>query len=444
MLLKRHFSGSIAPKFLKKPCFDVKAIINSLPAHQTSIVTRELIAGKTLLENLNLLPSRYEHFKTLNKQVLIIQSKRKAIESLIKVDKSKTKELQADIIQLKSQYNDVFKEIKMLKDTIDETCSSLPNLVHTSVPLTEPDIVHWINPRDSYVPDELRDHVTIMTKKGMVDFQTASNVTGNSWYYLMNKGAQLEYALVSYALEKALASGFNMCLPPSIARNEVINACGFRPKDMNNEQQIYHINNTDLGLIATAEITLAGLGINQVLDLSQGPKKLVGVSRSYRAEAGARGRDTKGLYRVHEFTKVELFCWSKPAESEKVFEQLKDFQIDLVESLGLTAKVLNMPSNDLGAPAYKKYDIEAWMPGRGSFGEISSTSNCTQFQSRRMLTKYKNTELNSLEYVHTLNGTAMAVPRVLLAIVENFYDPHTEKIHVPEPLRKYMGGDEYI
>ena len=146
----------------------------------------------------------------------------------------------------------------------------------------------------------------------------------------------------------------------------------------------------------------------QVLDLNsaEGAKKLVGVSRCYRAEAGARGKDTKGLYRVHEFTKVELFCWSKPENSSKILEEIKQLQISTVEELGLSAKVLNMPSNDLGNPAFKKYDIEAWMPGRGKFGEISSASNCTDFQGRRLNTKHKNGDTGKLEYVHTLNGTA--------------------------------------
>lgn len=184
--------------------------------------------------------------------------------------------------------------------------------------------------------------------------------------------------------------------------------------------------------------------MHKVIDLSNGPKKLVGLSRCYRAEAGASGKDTKGLYRVHEFTKLELFCWSKPEESEKLLESLKDFQIDIITSLGLTAKVLNMPANDLGASAYKKYDIEAWMPGRGTFGEVTSTSNCLDFQSRRMDTKFKRQVNEKLEYVHTLNGTAMAVPRILLALVENFYDPKTQMIVIPECLRPHMQNKEYF
>lgn len=251
-------------------------------------------------------------------------------------------------------------------------------------------------------------------------------------------------ALTLYATKKAREHGFAMCIPPSVAKNEVIDACGFRPRDMNNEQQIYHVADTTWGLTATAEIALAGMGINTTMDLSPGPKKVCGISRSYRAEAGARGKDTRGLYRVHEFTKVELFCWSTPDQSEQVLEDLRRFQIELVSELGLSAKVLNMPANDLGAPAFQKYDIEAWMPGRGSFGEITSTSNCTDFQSRRMNTKFKDPSTGKASYVHTLNGTALAVPRVIIALVENFYDPKSDSIAIPEPLIPYMDGKESI
>ena len=199
-----------------------------------------------------------------------------------------------------------------------------------------------------------------------------------------------------------------------------------------------------MGLVATAEITLAALGFNQIMELPQGDvQKYVGLSRSYRAEAGARGKDTRGLYRVHEFSKVELFCWCNPTKGDEVLESLKEFQIDIIQSLGLYGKVLNMPANDLGNSAYKKYDIEVWMPGRGSFGEVSSASNCRDFQSRRLNSRFKNKD-GSLKYLYTLNGTAMAVPRVVIAIVENFYDQKTDMIKIPRPLVPYMNGKEYI
>lgn len=446
MITSRFFSTAGIKGFLKKPQFDVKSIVSNIHLYEKSIRNRGIVESTKVLEELNKLPEIHESERKLNKELAKVQAKRKSVESCIKSDRSTIKELSADIKLLKQQAHSLSNELNAIDNHVLEICSSLPNLIAPSVPLTEPEIVKWLNPShsNSYAAEESRHHVDIMVKKNMLDLQTASYVSGSSWYYLLNAGAELEQALVSFAIAKAKSAGFQMCIPPSIVKNDVIDACGFRPRDMNNEQQIYHITDTSLGLTATAEISLAGLGINKIIDLSTGPKKLVGLSRSYRSEAGARGRDTKGLYRVHEFTKVELFCWSRPQDSEQLLEQLKNLQQDIVQSLGLTAKVLNMPANDLGAPAFKKYDIESWMPGRGSFGEITSASNCLDFQSRRMNTKFRNEETGKLEYVHTLNGTAMAVPRVIVALVENFYDPTTQKIEIPQCLRKYMDDKEYI
>ncbi|SCU88598.1 LAFA_0E13586g1_1 [Lachancea sp. 'fantastica'] len=442
--MKCRYLSTSAAQLLKRAQFDVKQFVNQLPQHAESIQARQLTNGNDLLHQLSQVPFQEQHARALDSEIARIQTQRKATEREIRVDRSKLKQLQGELVDLKSSFQNVSTELRNTQNQIYETCASLPNLIHPDVPLTEPEVVKWINGLPHYTADPSRDHHDILVSKNLVDFKAAATVSGNSWYYLLNDGALLEQALVSYATKRAREHGFSMCNPPSIAKNEVIEACGFRPRDMNNEQQIYNIEGSHLGLTATAEIALAGMQIDTVLDLSSGTKKMCGVSRSYRAEAGARGRDTRGLYRVHEFTKVELFCWALPERSEDVLQELLDFQIKLVSELGLTAKVLNMPANDLGAPAFRKYDIEAWMPGRGSFGEITSTSNCTDFQSRRMGTKYKDKVTGKSKYVHTLNGTAVAVPRVIVAIVENFYDPDTNLITVPEPLVPYMDGKRFI
>lgn len=446
MVIRRLFSTSNCSFFLKKPQFDVKRIIEMIPQYQTSIQNRELIKADSIIRSLKLLSEQYQNIKEIDKAIADIQIQRKSIEARIKKDRTEIADYSAALKALKEQYQDQDSKLLELKNKISETCNSLPNILDPTVPLGAAQIEQWINPLKAYKASEAQAHVGIMLKKNMLDLQTASNITGMSWYYLLNDGARLEQALVAYALKKANENGFASCTPPSITKKELIDACGFSPRDMNNERQIYTLQDTNLGLVATAEISMAGLGANKVLDLNSAEcsKKLVGVSRCYRAEAGARGRDTKGLYRVHEFTKVELFCWSKPEISAEILEEIKQFQISVVKELGLPAKVLNMPSNDLGNPAFKKYDIEAWMPGRGNFGEISSASNCTDFQSRRLNTKYKDDSTGKLKYVHTLNGTAMAIPRVMVALVENFYDPSTGKISVPECLREFMDGQRYI
>ncbi|AEY98095.1 FAFR412Cp [Eremothecium gossypii FDAG1] len=439
-MFRRMLHTGAPLRAVRKPQFNVKAMLARLPDYVGSVQAREPVDGEQLISRLQELPERQKEVAQIDGEVRVVQSRRKVLEAEMAAGMHRA--AGAELKMLKQKYQALATRGKALREEIRATCEDLPNLLDQSTPHSEPEIVEWLNPLPEYRADARCEHHDVMVRKKLVDFQAAAEVTGSSWYYLINEGAMLEHALVSYATRKARQWGFSLCMPPSIARSEVIAACGFRPRDQNDEQQIYAIEGSNLGLTATAEIPLAGLGLNRTLDLAS-PRALCGVSRSYRAEAGARGRDTKGLYRVHEFTKVELFYWAKPADSAALLEKLRAFQTELISELGLSAKVLNMPANDLGAPAFKKYDIEVWMRGRGSFGEVSSASNCTDFQSRRLSTRFVN-DAGDLDYPHTLNGTAMAVPRVIVAIVENFYDPETDRIRIPDPLQPYMDGMQYI
>ncbi|KAH8730747.1 hypothetical protein GQ44DRAFT_699792 [Phaeosphaeriaceae sp. PMI808] len=276
----------------------------------------------------------------------------------------------------------------------------------------------------------------------------------------------LEQALVQYALSVARKRGWKAVAPPSLVYSHIASACGFQPRDQNGEQQIYAIEQPEkdkskpqLALAGTAEIPLAGMKANQTLDESQLPMKTVGVSRCYRAEAGARGADTKGLYRVHEFTKVEMFAWALPdnvgedhftssstANSEAIFEEMLGIQQEILESLGLHCRILEMPTTDLGASATRKRDIEAFFPSRREkdegWGEVTSTSMCTDYQARRLHTRTRIK--GKLEFPHTLNGTALAVPRVLAAILENHWNVETGSVTIPQVLQPFMGGQEQI
>lgn len=377
-------------------------------------------------------------------------------KKLGELKKSKAEEAQIKVVldQL-SALKPVIKANNDLKQQIQDDlytqAANLPNYIHKDVQ-SEQVLVEYLNPTEALLdpaapkdyplkPNEKRDHKDIMERFGIVNFSKATTNSGRGWYYLLGGAAMLEQALVQYALSLARKSGFTMATPPSIVKTEITNACGFKPRDQNNETQVYELPD-NLCLTGTAEIPLASLYSDYEFKAKKLPLNLVGVSRSYRAEAGAAGRDTRGLYRVHEFTKVELFCWTKPEQSEETFDKLVEFQKKFVSSLGLTARVLIMPSDDLGNPAYKKIDIEVLMPGRGAWGEVTSTSNCLDFQSRRLTTKYR--EHDKARFVHTLNGTACAVPRVILAIVENFYDPTRDVIVIPEVLRPFMDDMEYI
>lgn len=362
--------------------------------------------------------------------------------------KSKLSELTDRLSQLKNldRQNSVTKS--ELEDSLFKQVANLPNLIDASVGENQL-LCDYLNPLPNIdplvdpIPNEKFDHKHIMEKHNLVNFTKATIISGRGWYYLLNEAAMLEQALIQYALSMARKNGFKMIIPPSIVKTEVTNACGFKPRDQNNETQVYELKSDDLCLTGTAEIPLAALYSNHEFKESDLPLNHVGVSRSYRAEAGAAGRDTRGIYRVHEFTKVELFSWTKGDvnSSMPVFDKIVNFQKEFISSLGLTARVLIMPANDLGNPAFKKIDIEVLMPGRGKWGEVSSTSNCLDFQSRRLNTRYKS---QKSDWVHTLNGTACAIPRVVLAIIENNYDPVNDCIKIPKVLQKYMDDIEYI
>lgn len=404
----------------------------------------------------------YDRLKKLSDTVLNFKHESKKLQNTLKALKIQEKKSNADnlldqeqILDKLAKFKPILKEKAEihteLEDRLLAQVSNLPNLIHPSVQRKQT-LVEYLNPTkeivnantDDYeVKTDVRfDHKDIMERFGIVNFSQATKVSGRGWYYLLGDAALLEQALIQYALQLARRAGFKMAIPPSIVKTEVTKACGFMPRDTNNETQVYELQTDDLCLTGTAEIPLAALYADKEFLNTELPVNLVGLSRSYRAEAGAAGRDTRGLYRVHEFTKVELFSWTMPDEavSMKQFDDIVEFQKQFIRSLGLTARVLIMPYDDLGAPAYKKIDIEVLMPGRGAWGEVSSTSNCLDFQSRRLITKVRDPSDKKLKFVHTLNGTACAVPRVVLAIIENFYEPTTDTITIPEVLRPYMDG----
>nr|XP_053609595.1 serine--tRNA ligase, mitochondrial isoform X2 [Plodia interpunctella] len=272
-------------------------------------------------------------------------------------------------------------------------------------------------------------------------FRTFSTSISN--FKLFNKElAELEEALLKYTVSFLLKNQFNMLSVPDILPSNILKSCGMTVNS--DRTQIYsldpHHHGPDLYLSGTAEMSLAGLLMNCMLSKKDLPLRLAAVSRCYRAETSSIVEE-RGIYRVHQFTKVEMFAVSTPEQSESMLENLKSLQQELFAPLGFHMRVLDMPPHELGAPAYRKYDIEAWMPGRNSYGEISSCSNCTDYQSRRLNIKYRDG--NTLKFVHTLNGTACAMPRMLIALLETHQDPKG-KIYVPHILQPFMKGKAFI
>jgi len=377
-----------------------------------------------------------------------------------------------------------------LNKAMFELALALPNLSSAATPVgASPVVVGSINgPAEVQLPNDdgasaadaaaervWRSHVHIGAQLGLLDFEGAAKASGWGWYFLRGDAALLEQALVQFALATARRRGFRLVSPPSMVYAHVAAACGFQPRDQNGEQQVYAVEQADkdkakpqMVLAGTAEIPMAGMMAGETLEDADLPLKLVGVSRCYRAEAGARGVDTKGLYRVHEFTKVEMFAWTmpdrsnekdgmfqqpstEPSQSDTVFDEMLEIQQEILQSLGLHCRILEMPTTDLGASASRKRDIEAFFPSRREtrdegWGEVTSLSQCTDYQTRRLSTRVKveRGAPKRLDFPWTVNGTALAVPRVIAAILENGWDEESMSVTIPECIRPWMGGMEKI
>jgi seryl-tRNA synthetase len=320
----------------------------------------------------------------------------------------------------------------------------IPNLTHPDAPigLTEDDsreVRRAGTPRTfDFQP---KDHVQLGKDLDLIDFETGGKVTGTGFYFLKNDAVLLDLALQQFAIRKLIEAGFTPITTPDLARNHILEGIGFTPRGV--ETQVYSIEETELSLIGTAEIALGGMHSDSVLAETDLPIKYVGLSHCFRTEAGAAGRASRGLYRVHQFTKVEMFAFTTPETAGQIHAEMLAIEENLFQLLGIPFRVLDICSGDLGGPAYRKFDLEAWMPGRGEhgdYGEVTSASDCTDYQSRRLGIRYRPTGQKGSRFVHTLNGTAIAISRALIVILEN-YQRSDGRIDVPEVLRPYLGKD---
>jgi seryl-tRNA synthetase len=322
--------------------------------------------------------------------------------------------------------------------------NAMPNLTHADSPIGGEDASKELRRGSVAVRPfsfPVQDHVALAEQHSLIDFEGGARVAGHGFYFLKNEAAQLELALQQYTMDKLIGEGFTPMITPDLARGDVLKGVGFIPRGP--ETQIYSVENQDLNLVATAEITLGGLYAGEVIDAEKLPIKLCGISHCFRTEAGAAGRASRGLYRVHQFTKVEMFAFTLPEQSDDMHNYFRDLECEIFDGLGIPYRVLDIATGDLGGPAYRKFDLEAWMPGRGNggeYGEVTSTSNCTDYQSRRLDVRYKVKGEKGTQLVHTLNGTAVAISRAIIAILEN-YQQADGSIAVPEVLRKWIGKD---
>jgi seryl-tRNA synthetase len=347
--------------------------------------------------------------------------------------------------QLREQVGRLKTELDELEATLAVLQSSIPNLSHPDAPIGVDDKANLELakgraplPKFDFKP---LDHVELGEKLDLIDFESGARVAGHGFYFLKNDAVLLELALQQYAMRALQAEGFTPMTTPDLARNDVLQGTGYIPRGP--ETQIYSIENTDLSLIATAEIPLGGLLAGRTVDADELPLKICGLSHCFRTEAGAAGRASRGLYRVHQFTKVEMFAFTLPDQSDAMLEHLREMECRLFDGLGIPYRVVDTATGDLGGPAYRKYDLEAWMPGRGDYGEVTSTSNCTDYQARRLNARFKIQGEKGTHFVHTLNGTAIAISRALIAILEN-YQQADGSVVVPEALRAWLGKDRIV
>lgn len=342
---------------------------------------------------------------------------------------------------LKEAVSRIEAELSELRGRFDARLLTLPNFIHPSVPDGGEDDareLHTFGTPGGF-DFEPKDHLALARDLDLVDFEAGARVAGQKFYYLKNEAVLLELALQRYALDVLIEEGFTPYITPDLARPELVAGLGYNPKG--DETQIYSIENADLCLVGTAEITLGGLYADSILQEAELPLKIAGISHCFRTEAGAAGRESKGLYRVHQFTKTEMFCITRPEDSDAMHEQLLAIEERLFQGLELPYRVVDIAAGDLGAPAYRKFDVEAWMPGRGdggSWGEISSTSNCTDYQARRLKVRFRRDSSKRNEHVHMLNGTAISNARTILALMEN-HQRADGTIAIPAALQPYVG-----
>jgi seryl-tRNA synthetase len=320
----------------------------------------------------------------------------------------------------------------------------VPNLTHPDAPIGQTDEDNKELRRSGAPPKfafEALDHLELAAKHDLIDFEAGAKVAGQKFYFLKNELVLLEQALVRFALDSLRKRGYTLFQTPDLARADVAAGLGFNPRGA--ETNIYSIADSDLVLVGTAEITLGGLHQGEILEADSLPRRYCGVSHCFRVEGGAHGRASRGLYRVHQFTKVEMFAITRPEESEAMHQELVGIEEEIYRALEVPFRVVDVCTGDLGAPAYRKYDLEAWMTCRGEgggWGEITSTSNCTDYQARRLGVRFRDSASDKTRFCHMLNGTAVALSRAPIAILEN-HQQADGSISIPKALRPYTGFD---
>ena len=392
-------------------------------------------------------------YKVEIKEVLTRDDERKKILAAVEELRKKRNEIAAkmkggkpseDLIAegkaVKEELSVKEQKLNEVQNKLNSLISGVPNIIFDDVPLggeeCSVEVKKWGEPHKSGV-----DHLDYAVSRDWVDFERGAKVAGAKFYYLKNGLALLENALLQYGLSKVLEHGFTFMTVPDMVCSRVLEGCGFNPRTSEQSDE-YFVEGEDLGLIATAEMSLTGYHMDEIIDEDKLPLFYAGYSPCFRKEAGAGGKYTRGLFRVHQFNKLEMYAFCLPEQSKEIHEKILAVEEEIWQGLGVPYHIINIAAGDLGAPAAKKYDMEYWSPVNQKYQEITSCSNCTDFQARAVNARVRRAD-GTVEFVHTLNGTAISLARALVVMIENFAN-EDGLLRVPEVLRPYLGGKEEI
>ena len=410
---------------------------------------------KFIRENLELVEksTKEKGYKTDIKEVLKLDDERKAI--LAEAEKLRARrneiagqmksgkpseELISEGKKIKEDLAEIEARLSMVEGELTTKLKAVPNVIFEDVPLggeeCSVEVKKWGENHKTGV-----DHLDYATSRDWVDFERGAKVAGAKFYYLKDGLALLENALLQYGLSVILKHGFTFMTVPDMVSSKVLEGCGFNPRTSEQSDE-YYIEGEDLAMIATAEMPLTGYHMDEIIDEDKLPLFYAGYSACFRKEAGAYGKYTRGLFRVHQFNKLEMYAFCLPEQSKEIHEKILAIEEEIWQGLNVPYHIINIAAGDLGAPAAKKYDMEYWSPVNQKYQEITSCSNCTDFQARACNVRVRRKD-GTVEFVHTLNGTAIPLARALVVMIENFATPDG-KLKVPEVLRSYLGGKEEL
>jgi seryl-tRNA synthetase len=379
--------------------------------------------------------------KSLSKEIGNLKAQQKSapgpeLDKQLDVLTKKGTELSDKIATLTTTQEDI-------KNLADKAMFGISNLVHKDAPVGEEKdfkIVETIGkPRDFNAEGiKIKDHVELGEELKLIDLERGAKVSGSRFYYLVGDGALLELALVNFAIDIAQSHGFTPVIPPALVKPAAMEGTGFLGQAAEN---VYRIEQDDMYLVGTSEVPLAAMHMNEILNNKDLPIKYAGYSPCYRREAGSHGKDTRGIFRVHWFDKVEMFIFSNIEDADKIHTELLEIEKEILTKLELPFRVIDVATGDLGSSAARKFDCEAWIPSSNEYRELTSTSNCTEFQARRLRIRTRTGDKTT--YVSTLNGTLLAVTRTIVALLEN-HQQKDRSIYIPKALQPYLRNRDYL